>query len=106
MKNFNRKIFISAATITGLLVIVSLFGFLEATSGTVSSNFLLVGLTAMYQVLRFPMHSFFHFFENSAVLFCIGFLLNCLFYGLIYERIYSYSKGMKAKRAEQQDTSL
>ena len=89
--------FLSASTITGLLIIISLFGYLEATSGNVSSNFLLVGLSAMFTVLRFPMHTLFiKFLQDSAILFCLGLILNCLFYGFLFERVYTYSKGKKA----------
>ncbi|MET0637456.1 MAG: hypothetical protein ABWZ25_15600 [Chitinophagaceae bacterium] len=96
MKNFNRKVFVTASMIVGLLVVVSLFGTLEFRSGESHSNFLIVFLSGLFEVLRFPTHTLFpKLAETSSVVFCAGLLINSLFYGLILERLFAVIKSRK-----------
>ncbi|RYY62993.1 MAG: hypothetical protein EOO05_00740 [Chitinophagaceae bacterium] len=91
MKYFNRKVFITASMITGLLVVISMFSTLEAQSGKNGSNAMMKLLAGLFNVLRFPAHTVIgSAVESSTLLFCAGLLLNCLFYGFIYERVYSF----------------
>lgn len=97
MKNFNRKVFITASMVAGLLVVISLFSTLETQSGKSGSNTMTDILSGLFLVLRFPAHTLMgDAAESNALLFSGGLVFNCLFYGLVYERSAAFIKGRKA----------
>src|ERR1700759_1376084 len=90
LKNFNYSIFIIAANVFGLLAIfsfISSLSFFEGTSGT--GSFLEFTSWSLY-IFWFPVNSILSLFNISfPPLFIIGFILDCAFYGLLTERIFS-----------------
>lgn len=84
--------------IAGLLVVISLFGILERSAGDDPGNAFTSALGGLFNVLRFPVHTLFPgLAESNAIVFCAGFLVNCLLYGLIYERIHTAVKMRRRK---------
>ena len=101
MKKINYKLLFSTATILGLLVVISMFFVLEQEEGKESSNIVVVILTKLFDVLRFPTHTLFpRLAEQNSIVFCAGLLFNCLFYALIFERIHTYIVYRTADQSE------
>lgn len=99
MKDFNRRLFVTISIIAGLLVVMSLFSTLEKDSGQVGSNFLMVLLSGLFAVLRFPVHTVLgEMAETSTLVFCAGLIINCLFYAFIIERFCT--KVLRRRRRE------
>jgi hypothetical protein len=98
MKGFDKKIFTIATFVTGFLLLASFlaaFGEDEDTLGrdgdTLGRNIILVFLSKLFYVLRFPTHTLFWstFSSAGAGVFLSGLIINCMFYGFLTERIYS-----------------
>jgi hypothetical protein len=91
VKNFNRPTFIFATIFFGLLLVPSFFATWAQDEGTLGTNMLAQAFAAFFNVLRFPTHTlFWSVIANGGVLlFFAGLFINCLFYGLITERIFS-----------------
>lgn len=93
MKGFNKTIFIIS---TLLLLGLTFFGGLGAFAeedGTIDNSSSLIWLAKMFNILRFPTHTlFWDLFSLNGYIYILGLLLNCLLYGLIFERIIYYFK--------------
>ncbi|RYY53705.1 MAG: hypothetical protein EOO09_17030 [Chitinophagaceae bacterium] len=87
MKDFNGKVFMSASMVTGLLVVISMLARLEGGSAETAGLPVRI-LSGLFNVLRFPTHTLAgDFADSNNIVFFVGLLCNCLFYGLLYERI-------------------
>jgi hypothetical protein len=62
--------------------------------GTLGSNLLGQAFVAIFYILRFPTHTlFWSFIANGGVFMLFsGIFINCMFYGVITERIFSIFK--------------
>ena len=90
MKKFNLRIFIIATVAVVLLTFVSWAG-LEAHNTPDKSHTLLGIIGSLWTVLRFPLFTFFWKFpfgQNNILLYSTAVFVNCVFYGLIIERIF------------------
>ena len=86
----------------GLLVVVSMFASLESGSTENGGGFLGSFLSGLFNVLRFPVHTLLGTVaESNNLLFTAGLVLNCLFYGLLYERIYTWLRRKKLKTPDE-----
>ena len=88
-KKFNGNIFATSSIIFGFVLVPS---FLAAWAEDEGHSQAGIGgiFTKLFYVLRFPTHTLFSFFFTlHPVLFFIGLLINCTFYGFIIERIWS-----------------
>jgi hypothetical protein len=67
--------------------------------GTLGTNLIWVVFAKLFYVLRFPTHTLLWTFFSSAgaSIYFSGFIINCLFYGLITERIISFVKQKRLK---------
>jgi hypothetical protein len=98
MKNFDKKTFIISTVLIGLLLIPCFFAAWGEDEGTLGSNMILVTLSKLFYILRFPTHTlFWKLFSFNAGLFMVGLILNCMFYGLIIERTISFLKFKKVE---------
>ena len=91
MKNFNRPTFIFATIFFVLLFVPSFAAAWAQDEGTLGTNLLGQAFVAIFYILRFPTHTLFWSFiaNGGALLFFTGLFINCMFYGLISERIFS-----------------
>ncbi|HZZ75331.1 MAG TPA: hypothetical protein VFE04_05355 [Puia sp.] len=90
MKKFKLRIFMIATVAIIVLNIASLSG-LEAYNTQNKSHYFLFMMGSMWQVLRFPVFTFFWKFiytDFNIVLFSTAVFIDCVFYGLIVERIF------------------
>lgn len=98
MKNFNKQTFIVSTVLVGLLLIPCFFAAWGDDEGTLGNNIIWVTLSKLFYILRFPTHTlFWKLFSINGILFFAGLIINCMFYGLIIERIVFLFKLSKAK---------
>ncbi|WP_460554843.1 hypothetical protein [Ferruginibacter profundus] len=91
MKKFNAITFLIAVGITGILVVISFLAAFAEDEGTSGGSIITVVFAKLIYMLRFPAHTFFgKTFSGSGNVFVLGLFINCLFYGLIIERIGSF----------------
>jgi hypothetical protein len=90
---FNIATFTTSVLVIGLLTVVSFFGAWAYEEGTLSSSI----LANLYKLLRFPMHTvFWDFFNQTAIGFYSGLILNTIFYAFLSERLLSFIKRQNA----------
>jgi hypothetical protein len=98
MKHFNKRTFLNSTIIVGLLLIPCFFAAWGDDEGTLGTNSFWVTLSKLFYILRFPTHTlFWKLFSFNAALFIIGLVINCMFYGLLFERTIFLLKFTKAK---------
>ena len=88
---FNFKTFLITTIICGILTFVTLVAATARDEGTTGDGIIVKALEKLFYIFRFPIHTFFFQFMNGSMFF-IGLFLNCLFYGLVAERLYSFNK--------------
>ena len=90
MKNLNLPL-LSITTLTlGVLIIPSYIGAFAADEGTLSPDDTMMNFFAqLFNILRFPTHTLLWpvVIAGGPVTFFGGLILNCMFYGLLIERI-------------------
>jgi len=98
MKNFSKRNFlISTALILTLLIISFLSAYVE-DEGNLSKGSVWVIFARIFNVLKFPTHTLFEgLFGHNLILILVGFLINCLFYGFLLERITYFIKKINNK---------
>ena len=94
IKNFNRQTFIITTIIVGLLLIPSFLAAWGEDEGTLGTNIFWVAFAKLFYVLRFPTHTLFWtiFSNGGATIYFVGLIINCMFYGLLTERLISLFK--------------
>ena len=98
MKKFSKRLFFTSSIAIGFLLIPCFFASFAEEEGTLRINLLWTILTKLFYVLRFPTHTlFWNFFSSNAILFTLGLGINCMFYGLLIERMFSIYKKIKQK---------
>ena len=88
--------FILATIIYVIMTIITLIAAGSNDEGTGGSGLIIITLSRLYQIFRFPTHTlFFEYFNGSN--FFIGLIINCLLYGFITERLITtfIDKGIK-----------
>jgi hypothetical protein len=88
MKNLNATI------LFGLLLIPSFLAAWAEDEGTLGTNIIWVTFAKLFYVLRFPTHTLLWtlFSNGGATIYFLGLIINCLFYGFITERLFSFVK--------------
>jgi hypothetical protein len=94
IQNFNRQTFINTTIIVGLLLIPSFFAAWGEDEGTLGTNIFWVTFAKLFYVLRFPTHTLLWtiFSNGGATIYFVGLIINCIFYGLLTERLISLFK--------------
>ena len=97
MKNINKQIVYISAIMCGVLLIPSFLAAWEEDEGTLGTNIILTTFAKLFYVLRFPTHTLLWPLipKGGALMFFGGLLINCLFYGLLTERIIYFIKQLK-----------
>jgi hypothetical protein len=93
MKNFNMTFFLIATIIVGLLVIPSFLAAFGEDEGTLRSDDTFWNFFArLFYVFRFPTHTLLWpiITKGGALTFFGGLFINCMFYGLVIERMTSW----------------
>ena len=93
---FNFKTFFITTIICGILTFVTLVAAAARDEGTGGDGIIVKALEKLFYIFRFPTHTLFFQFMNGSMFF-VGLFLNCLFYGLVAERIYSFNKKKESK---------
>ena len=96
MRKFNSKAFIIVSGLSGLLLIPSFLAAWAEDEGTLGGNVAEVIFSKLFYILRFPTHTImWTVFSNNAVLFFLGLVINCMFYGLVLERLFYFIQTVK-----------
>ncbi len=97
MKNFSKSTFIISTIIFGLLLVPSFLAAWAEDEGTLGTNIIWLTFAKLFYVLRFPTHTLLWTVITSggATIYFVGLFINCLFYGLLTERIFSLIKTSK-----------
>ncbi len=98
-KNFSEATFVIATTFVGLLLVPSFITAAAEDEGTLGPNIFLRTFAKLFYVLRFPTHSLlWNIFSDGTAIYFAGLLINCVFYGLIFERIvFLFSRATRLK---------
>jgi hypothetical protein len=74
------------------LVIPSFIAAWAEDEGTLGTSIIWMVFFKLFYILRFPTHTLFWvIFSNAGVVvYLSGLIINCMFYGFITERIYSF----------------
>ena len=94
IRNFNRQTFINTTIIVGLLLVLSFLAAWGEDEGTLGISIFWVTFAKLFYVLRFPTHTLLWtiFSNGGATIYFIGLIINCMFYGLLIERLISLFK--------------
>lgn len=90
MKNFNMTVFIMTTIIVGLLLIPSFLAAFGEDEGTLRPDDTFWNFFArLFYVIRFPTHTLLWpiITAGGPLTFFGGLFINCMFYGLVVERI-------------------
>ena len=94
LKNFNEDIFTVTAILVGLLMIPSFWSAVAMDEGRTLHGIQLF-VAKLFSILRFPTFPLLIFIFSvnplsslNILLLLLGLLINCMFYGLVVERIY------------------
>ena len=93
--NFRLRIFLIATVIVCLIAVVTFIAAAARDEGTGGSGLIGKTLENVFYIVRFPTHTLFFEHMNGSIFF-LGLFINCLFYGLITERVISFFKGQHA----------
>ncbi len=77
------------------MTFVTFVGAAARDEGTGGDGIIVRTLEKLFYIFRFPTHTLFFQFMNGSMFF-VGLFLNCLFYGLVVERIFSIDKKKKS----------
>ena len=88
MKKFNKGTFVSATILIGLLLIPSFMAAWAEDEGTLGYNSFWLLFSKLFYLFRFPTHTLmWTVFSNGATMYFLGLLINCMFWGLLIERL-------------------
>ena len=93
---FNFKTFFITTIICGILTFITLVAAAAVDEGTGGDEIIVKALEKLFYIFRFPTHTLFFQFMNGSMFF-VGLLINCLFYGLVIERCFSFYKNRDSK---------
>jgi hypothetical protein len=96
ISKFNFKTFLITTIICGIFTFVTLIAAAARDEGTGGNGIITITLEKIFYLFRFPTHTLFFQFMNGSMFF-VGLFINCLFYGLVIERISSFYKSRESK---------
>jgi hypothetical protein len=94
MKNFSKSTFIISTIVFGLLLVPSFQAAWGEEEGTLGTNIIWMTFAKLFHVLRFPTHTLLWSLicKCGATIYFGSLLLNCLFFGLLTERLFPFLK--------------
>ena len=101
MRNFNKLTFIIATILFGLLLVLGFLAAWAEDEGTLGTNIIWVTFAKLFYILRFPTHTLLwtFFSSNGTTIYFAGLIINCIFYGFITERLFSFVKHTRLRNA-------
>ena len=78
------------------MTFVTLVAAAARDEGTGGDGTVVKALEKLFYILHFPTHTLFFQFMNGSIFF-VGLFLNCLFYGLVVERLFSFNNKKESK---------
>jgi hypothetical protein len=102
MKNFSKSTFTISTIIFGFLLIPSFLAAFGEDEGTLPADSFWIIFAKLFYVLRFPTHTLFWTLicKGGGAIFFGGLLINCLFYGLLTERLLSIFEKLRQDNAK------
>lgn len=103
IKKFNITVFLMVTIIVGVLLFPSLFAAFAEDEGTLRSDDTFLNFFArLFYILRFPTHTLLWpiISLGGPLTFFAGLFVNCMFYGLVAERITSLFRKNKVKSSD------
>ncbi|MBC7449994.1 MAG: hypothetical protein H7259_00740 [Cytophagales bacterium] len=99
MKKINKTIFIISTIVFALLLIPAFIAAFAEDEGTLPANGCWIIFARLFSVLRFPTHTMVWsaIIDGGSPVYFIGLMINCVFYGLITERIFSFFLKLKSR---------
>jgi hypothetical protein len=91
IKAFNIKLFLISTIICGILTFITFCVAFGIDEGTTEKTFLTLSLEKLFNIFRFPTHTFFSEKMRGNMFIC-GLFINCIFYGILIERLFSSKK--------------
>jgi hypothetical protein len=88
---FNLIVFFFGTILCGVLTFVTLIAAAARDEGTGGDGIIVVTLEKLFYFFRFPTHTLFFNYMNGGMFF-VGLFINCLFYGLLLERVISFRR--------------
>ena len=76
------------------MTFVTLVAAAARDEGTGGDGIIVKALEQLFYLFRFPTHTLFFQIMNGSMFF-VGLFLNCLFYGFVIERLFSFNKKKK-----------
>ena len=106
MKNINKQVVYVATVLFGLLLIPSFLAAYGEDEGTLGVNIIWVTFAKLFDVLRFPTHTLLWplITKGGAAIFNGGLIINCLFYGLLTERLIYFVKRWRKLNANKKSS--
>ena len=87
-RRINIPLVLGYSILVGVLTILTFFFAFGKDEGTLGDGIFRNLIADSFNLFRFPTHAiFWKLFSSSALLYFLGLMLNCLFYGILIERI-------------------
>lgn len=83
---FSFRTFLISTIVVGVFTFLTLVGAAATDEGTNGSGIIITILAKLFHIFRFPTHALL-FQIMDGPMFFIGLVINCLFYGLLIERM-------------------
>lgn len=102
MKKINKPIFILSTVFFLLLLITSFMAAGGEEEGTLTKDSALYFLVRIFYILRFPTHTLLWglIIKGGLGAFFLGFIINCMFYGFLLERLVFIFKKKKTLKVD------
>jgi hypothetical protein len=92
MRDFDTRTFCIVTMISFVLIFPCGLAAWAEDERTPGENILLIALSKLFYFLCFP-SSVIPFFSSGSVMLFIGLTLNCLFWGIVFERLFYVKSG-------------
>jgi hypothetical protein len=107
IKNFSKFTFTISTIVFGILLFPSFLAAWAEDEGTLGTNIIWVTFAKLFYILRFPTHTLLWklITKGGTSIFFGGLIINCLFYGLLTERIINIFKLQKKSSSEKKSST-
>ena len=89
MRKISLWTFIFSTLAVGIVMVLSFLSSWSYEDGNLNSDSIWMYLVKLFQLFRFPAHTLLGSLIYHPIIWLLGLLINCLFYGLIIERLIS-----------------
>jgi hypothetical protein len=97
-RRINISVVLGSSIVIGVATVVSFWFAFGKDEGQLGTGYVENFIADSFYVFRFPTHViFWELLNSSAILYFFGLILNCLFYGLLIERVWQLIKKQTIK---------